>query len=49
MMTSTKMEDGLNKTILNGRRPETNKKWKTNQSSKNNLIGCDTIANSPSY
>ena len=25
------------------------KKWKTNQSTKINLIGCDTIVNSPSY
>ena len=25
-----------------------NKKWKTNQSTKINLIGCDTIVNSPS-
>ena len=24
------------------------KKWNTNQSTKNNLIGCDTIVNSPS-
>ena len=24
-------------------------KWKTNQSTKINLIGCDTIENSPSY
>ena len=24
------------------------KKWKTNQSTKINLIGCDTIVNSPS-
>ena len=30
----------------NGRHPE--KKWKTNQSTKINLIGCDTIVNSPS-
>ena len=30
----------------NGRRPQ--KKWKTNQSTKINLIGCDTIVNSPS-
>ena len=29
-----------------GRRPK--KKWKTNQSTKMNLIGCDTIVNSPS-
>ena len=25
------------------------KKWKTNQSTKINLIGCDTIVNSPSW
>ena len=25
------------------------KKWKTNQSNKINLIGCDTIVNSPSF
>ena len=30
----------------NGKRPK--KKWKTNQSTKINLIGCDTIVNSPS-
>ena len=29
-----------------GRRPK--KKWKTNQSTKIDLIGCDTIVNSPS-
>ena len=29
-----------------GRRPK--KKWKTNQSTQINLIGCDTIVNSPS-
>ena len=32
-----KMEDDLKK------------KWKTNQSTKINLIGCDTIVNSPSF
>ena len=32
---------------MNGKRPE--QKWKTNQSTKINLIGCDTIVNSPSY
>ena len=37
------LEDDLKK---NGRRPK--KKWKTNQSTKINLIGCDTIVNSPS-
>ena len=40
-----KKEDDLNK-IKNGRRPQ--QKWKTNQSTKINLIGCDTIVNSPS-
>ena len=25
------------------------KKWKTNRSTKINLIGCDTIVNSPSF
>jgi hypothetical protein len=38
-----KMEDDLKK---NGRQPQ--KKWKTNQSTKINLIGCDTIVNSAS-
>ena len=40
-MTSKKMkmEDDLNKIKI---------KWKTNQSTKINLIGCDTIVNSPS-
>ena len=33
-----KMEDDLNNFF----------KWKTNQSTKINLIGCDTIVNSPS-
>ena len=32
---------------MNGRRPQ--KEWKTNQSTKINLIGCDTIVNSPSW
>ena len=48
------MEDDLKKkwkkmktTIKkNGKRPK--RKWKTNQSTKINLIGCDTIVNSPS-
>ena len=39
-----KMEDNLKK---NGKRPQ-KIKWKTNQSTKINLIGCDTIVNSPS-
>ena len=30
------------------KKEEKNKKWKTNQSTKINLIGCDTIVNSPS-
>ena len=34
-----KMEDDLKKTKI---------KWKTNQSTEINLIGCDTIVNSPS-
>ena len=34
-----KMEDDLKKTKI---------KWKTNQSTKINLIGCDTIVDSPS-
>ena len=41
-----KMEDDLKK-IKNGRRPK-KINWKTNQSTKINLIGCDTIVNSPS-
>ena len=40
-----KMEDDLQK-IQNGRRPP--QKWRTNQSTKINLIGCDTVVNSPS-
>ena len=36
MTTSKKMEDDLKN------------KWKMNQSTKINLIGCDTIVNSPS-
>ena len=39
------MEDDLKKPKKN--RPK--QKWKTNQSTKINLIGCDTIENSPSY
>ena len=40
------MEDDLKK----NQKMEDNlkKKWKTNQSTKINLIGCDTIVNSPS-
>ena len=36
MTTSKKMEDDLKN------------KWKMNQSTKINLVGCDTIVNSPS-
>ena len=35
------------KKIKNGRQPK-KIKWKTNQSTKINLIGCDTIVNSTS-
>ena len=38
-----KNEDNQKK---NGKQPK--QKWKTNQSTKINLIGCDTIVNSPS-
>ena len=49
------MEDDLKKTKKklkttkkkNGK--QIKQKWKTNQSTKINLIGCDTIVNSPSY
>ena len=41
------MKTALKKKIKkNGKRPKKN--WKTNQSTKINLIGCDTIVNSPS-
>ena len=49
------MEDNLKKKIKknednpknkNGKRPK--QKWKTNQSNKINLMGCDTIVNLPS-
>ena len=46
-LKNIKMEDDLKKT-KNGRRPK-KVKWKTNQLTKINLIGCDTIVNSPSY
>ena len=42
-----KMEDDLKK--KEKKRKTTKKKWNTNQSTKNNLIGCDTIVNSPSF
>ena len=54
MTTSKKREDDLKKKMKNGRRPKKingkrpKQKWKTNQSTKINLIGCDTIVNSPS-
>ena len=38
------MEDDLQKKM-----EDDLKKWKTNQSTKINLIGCDTIENSPSW
>ena len=41
----TKMEDNLKK-YKNGIQPK-KIKWKTNQSTKINLIGCDTIHYSP--
>ena len=44
-MTSKKNEDDLKK-IKNEKLPK--QKWKTNQSTKINLIGWDTIVNSPS-
>ena len=49
-MTSKKikMEDDLKKNEIEGRQPK-NIKWKTNQSTKINLIGCETIVNSPSF
>jgi hypothetical protein len=40
------MEDDLK--IKNGRRPK-KIKWNTNKSTKNNLIGCETILNYPSF
>ena len=33
----------------NGRRPQKNEKMEEDQSTKINLIGCDTIVNSPSW
>ena len=40
-----KNEENQNKQKMEN---DLNKKWKTNQSTKINLIGCDTIVNSPS-
>ena len=49
-MNSKRMEDDLKKNEDHQkkirRRPK--QKWKTKQSTKINLIGCDTIVNSPS-
>jgi hypothetical protein len=42
---TTSKEDDLKK-VKNGRQPK-KIKWKTNPSTKINLIGCDTIVNSP--
>ena len=42
------MEDDQKKKFKKGRQPK-KIKWKTNQSTKFNLIGCDTIVNSPSF
>ena len=41
------MEDDLKK--KKKKKEDDLKKWKTNQSTKINLIGCDTIVNSPSF
>ena len=41
------MEDDLKKRKKK-KKDNLNKKWKTSQSTKINLIGCDTIVNSPS-
>jgi hypothetical protein len=41
-----KMEDNLKK---NEWKTTSKKKWKKNQSTKINLVGCDTIVNSPSH
>ena len=42
-----KMKKNEDKKKKNGKRPK--QKWKTNQSTQINLIGCDTIVNSPSF
>ena len=39
------MKDNLKKKMED----DLKQKWKTNQSTKINLIGCDTIVNSPSF
>jgi hypothetical protein len=46
-LEKSKMEDNLKKKIKKEEDLK-KKKWKTNQSTKINLIGCDTIVNSPS-
>ena len=42
------MEDDLKKRKEKKMEDDLKKKYKTNQSNKINLIGCDTIVNSPS-
>ena len=46
-----KMEDDLKRKRKKRQPPQKRpkQKWKTNQSTKINLIGCDTIENSPSF
>ena len=44
LKNKTKMEDDLKK-----KKRQSKNKWKKNQSTKINLIGCDTIVNSASY
>jgi hypothetical protein len=46
MTTLKEMEDNLKKQLKI--EDDLKKKWKTNQPTKINLIGCDTIENSPS-
>jgi hypothetical protein len=47
MITSNKIEEDPKIKNKNGRQPQ-KIKWKKNQSTQINLIGCDTIVNSPS-
>ena len=51
MTASKKIEDDLKKNKKNGRRPKKKikKLRQPKKSTKINLIGCDTIVNSPSY
>ena len=42
------MEDDKKKEKKGREKKKKKKKWKTNQSTKINLISCDTIVNSPS-